>query len=87
MNNAMDFTFLDMKLLSQLSVLLVLWMQFIKEYIPKPWRKAMTIVSGISLYWLITNIDNVYAQVLLYGITAAAGGGLGYKVLQSGRNE
>lgn len=84
------FTFLDPKVLAQLIALLLIWVQFIKEYIPDKWIKLFSMGSALVFIFLVDSctggpcsavIPSWIAQPILYAVVSASAAGLGYKAL------
>ena len=84
------FSFLDPKVLGWLVALLLMWIQYTKMYIPDKWIRVYSLVCAVFFGMLLDScnsgtctsfIPQSVAKLILYGVIAASGSGLGYKVL------
>lgn len=88
MDIGFDISFLDMKILAGISVLLTAWVQFTKEYFPDKIVKIWSIGSGLGIAYLslcMVGCKFLWYHVLIYGIAAAVLGGLFYEIVKGTR--
>ena len=89
MTDVMEFKFLDPQVLAQLAALLIIWVQWSKDFVPENLTKQYSLACSLVFTYMVDLglKGNLYSKLALTALVAASITGLGYKVLTSPKVE